>query len=110
MYFLELQEEKLLFITAIRKEEYKNKTTVDFWLTYSSKFKHLGSLALCLCNISAAAALIERKFSQASCICTQRRGNMSCDQIKKRVMLKTNMPLLEDLNEGNKMRKEATKK
>jgi hypothetical protein len=65
-----------------------------------SKLTHLKKLALMLLNIPSSAAYIERQFSIAGAICSQRRGNMKSEQIITRVMLKTNMNLLKQLNQN----------
>ena len=85
----------------MKDQEYMNRSSADFWLKKDFKGHHLKGLALILQNIAAAAAIIERKWSESGAICTQRRGNMSPEQIIIRTMLKANMPLLNKLNTGN---------
>lgn len=75
------------------------KSTKDFWKINSDKLPKLKNLSVVLLNISASSAFIERFFSIAGVICKNRASNMKDDLIIMRSMLKTNIELLNELND-----------
>jgi len=66
---------------------------------HSSKFVRLRELSRVLLNISSTSAFIERFFSIAGIISKIRSPNMSANLIATRSMLKSNIEILEELNE-----------
>ena len=95
---MNIQIEKKSFSESISLGYCSNKTTEDFWV--GRKFPNLSKLALLLMNIPSSSAYIERQFSVSGSICSQRRGNMSSEQIINRVVIKTNMNIIVELNKN----------
>jgi hypothetical protein len=100
-----LQRESIqIEINAFRvkiKNELSNAnstTTKLFWQNNALEFSSLKEIAIILLNIQSSSAFIERFFSICGVVCTRRATNMEADLIIKRSMLKSNIDILDHLN------------
>ena len=95
---IEARLEATKLARRIEKGEYNGKSTGQFWLKHAIELPRLKSLCLHLSNIPSSSSYIERFFSLCGSICSQRRANMSAEQIVGRAIIKTNMNLILKLN------------
>ena len=100
-----LQRESIqIEINAFRvkiKNELSNansSTTKLFWQNNALEFSSLKEIAIILLNIQSSSAFIERFFSICGVVCTRRATNIKADLIIKRSMLKSNIDILDHLN------------
>ena len=92
-----LEKDKSTFITKIRESDMSKISTLDFWMKNQSSMPHLCNLARKLLCILSSSACIERYFSICGVTCSNRRGNIKPEMIRKRSLLKVNLGLIEDV-------------
>ena len=95
-----IQIEINAFPVKIRNElsNANSTTTKLFWQNNALEFPSLREIAIILLNIQSSSAFIERFFSICGVVCTRRATNMKADLIIKRSMLKSNIDILDHLN------------
>ena len=74
------------------------KSNKKFWNENSEKLPRLRFLYICMQNIPATSAFIERYFSFAGIVCKKNAGSMSDSLMISRSMLKANMHILNEMN------------
>ena len=97
---LELNKEKLEFMKLVENKSCFNISNSKFWFHHRKELPNLTKLASILINIPSSSAFIERYYSLCGAICSQRNGNMRPETIINRCFLKTNIKLLNELNEN----------
>ena len=100
---INIQKQIGFFKTLILQDELITKicNNSEFWRKCQDKMPTLYSLALILENIPSNSAQIERFFSITGIICDKKRLRMTHEMIIMRSMLKTNISVLEKLNNKN---------
>ena len=95
-------EEIKRFSEIISKENFvhSNTSSNKFWMGKKLEFPNLCTIFLILESINASSAFIERFFSKCGIIVTKRNQNLNEESFNDRVMLCSNMPIL------NKMKSE----
>ena len=96
---VDIQTEIRAFVELLMEKKYLNRTTGSFWCFHSKSLPYLNKLALLMRTIPSSSAFIERHFSICGALCPQRNGNMSADLLVTRAMLKTNMNILNEINQ-----------
>ena len=97
---LQLEKDKITFLTVTREKDLSQMDTCEFWKTHRSDMPLLSDLARKLLCILSSSACIERFFSICGVICTNMRGNMSPDMVRKRSIIKLNLDLIDDYLEN----------
>jgi hypothetical protein len=72
----------------------------EFWRKHERLLPQVYKLAIILCNIQSSSAFIERFFSICGVVCKKRAANMNNKLIIMRSVMKTNIHILENLNQG----------
>jgi hypothetical protein len=92
-------------IEKLREILIENKYSIkinncEFWRKYERHLPELYKLAIILCNIQSSAAFIERFFSICGVVCKKRAANMKNKLIIMRSIMKANIHILDQLNQG----------
>lgn len=98
----EFEAEVKLFCSIITSDKFKNASelsTKAFWIENRAQLPNMAKLANILLNIPASSAFVERFFSICGVVCKARSMSMTDELIIMRVLLKTNIHLLKELNE-----------
>ena len=92
----EIKQEIRRFSETISKENFAHSNTSSnkFWMKKKLEFPNLCTMFLILESINASSAFIERFFSKCGIIVTKRNQNLNEESFNDRVMLCSNMSIL----------------
>ena len=91
--------EKLLEILVENNYNIKVSNS-EFWRKHERLLPQVYKLAIILCNIQSSSAFIERFLSICGVVCKKRATNMNNKLIIMRSVMKANIHILENLNQG----------
>ncbi|CAF3157858.1 unnamed protein product [Rotaria socialis] len=76
-----------------------------FWRQQQASFPILSSMAKVVCAIPASNTIIERLFSTAKNVVTEKRTRLDCEKINQMLFLQKNMKTLKELSNSDFRRK-----
>ena len=95
-----VEKEKELYVNILRNCEFTNKTSYeDFWYARRKEMPYLYKLSLMYYNIPTSSAYVERFFSICGIVNRKRAGNMSDDTLINRAFLKSNLNILNEMEQ-----------
>jgi len=96
-----LEQEVSKYKLILQSDEFKNNkfSSKQFWINQSNKLPNLANLALILLNIQCSSSCIERFFSICGVVCKKHSSNQNDDLVITRCLLKSNIKLLDELNQ-----------
>jgi hypothetical protein len=91
--------EREIFANLLKNSTFSESVSVkSYWIAHKKDMPNIANLAMLLYNIPSSSAFIERFFSICGVVNRTRAGNMSVLTLQTRAFLKSNIEILNELN------------